>query len=143
MYDLCFFYAERANAHKGAAYTGTVLIVAKAPRRNGACVEAVATPKGQPAGVPASTWVNPSHLAKRCSVVSEETARRIAPSMFEAVERNDRAPEYRTMRVSEVARAYVAGTYTMQPAEDAIVAAIAPSQPVEVADSRGFAHPRR
>jgi hypothetical protein len=40
MYDACIFFAERVNGHKGSALAGTVLVIAKNPRRNGECVGA-------------------------------------------------------------------------------------------------------
>ena len=138
MYDACIFFAERVNGHKGSALAGTVLVIAKNPRRNGECVEAASSPKGRPDLVPATTWVNPSHLARRCVQVTEAQARAIQPSMFAALERFDRAPEFRAMHAVEVARAVARGTYTMQPASEAVLAILCPSKPEETED--GFIH---
>jgi hypothetical protein len=74
--------------------------------------------------------------------VTEAQARAIQPSMFAALERFDRAPEFRAMHAAEVARAYARGTYSMQPAGEAILAILCPSKPEEVDDDRGFAHVR-
>jgi hypothetical protein len=141
MYDLCLFFAERVNGHKGSALAGTVLVVAKKltpAMQNGETFAAVAVPKGEPNGVPCRTWIHPSHVTKRCVQVTEAEARAIQPSMFASLERFDRSPEFRAMHALEIARAYADGRYTMQPADEAVLAILCPSKPEETAE--GFTH---
>jgi len=139
MYENVDFYAEKTSGHKHAALAGTVLVVSRTVF-NGICPKAVATPKGDPTGVPCATWVNPAHLAKRCVKVTETEARAIAPAMFAKMEKFDRSPEYRAMHAIEVARAIVAGTYTVQPADAAVIARMPTTRPKETNGPTGWTH---
>jgi hypothetical protein len=116
-YTACRFYAERTSGRKGAKLAGTVVIVAKSPERNGQCVKAVGTPRGERTAVPVATWVHPDYLANKCVEVTEAQAREMHPELFAQSARYDRASEYRIMHAIETARAFRQGVSMLQPAD--------------------------
>jgi hypothetical protein len=141
MFESLKFFAERANGHKGSARTGVVLMVStRAADMNGICFQALTTPKGSPNAVPCSTWVNPSHLAKRCDEITQAEARVMNPGMFAHVERFERSPEYRAMHAVEIARAIERGLYREQPADRRIIANMRTSRPEETDGPTGWKH---
>jgi hypothetical protein len=121
MYENVDFYAERANGHKTSARTGTVLVVSRTIR-NGITPKAVATPKGDPNGVPCATWVALEYLARKCDPITQAEARAINPAMFAKMEAFDRSAEYRAMHAVTVAEGIIRGAYTVQPADPAVLA---------------------
>lgn len=144
-YKDCLFYAEKTSAHKGARLAGTVLVVARrltSDMRNGSCIKAIATPKGDPNGVPCATWVGSSHFATVCVEVSEATAREIAPRMFEALERYDASAFFRTGHAFAVAEGIKTRRYPVQPADAAVIALLPTTVPVPVRSAQGFERAR-
>ena len=113
-YNGCQFFAEKSSARKGAKRMGTVLVL-RAEVKNGECMLGASVPKGERGAVPVATWVSPSYLASKCEPISETEARALHPEIFAALERHDRAPEYRIMHAAEVAAAFPA-RYRLQPA---------------------------
>lgn len=103
------FYAEKSSARKGAAMTGTILVVSNTVR-NGECSKAVAMVNA----APVATWVSPKYLATRCVKVTEGQARAMHPAIFAALASYENSPSFRLTLALEVKAAFPA-RLTLQP----------------------------